>query len=330
MDKRDLGEALARRISEQELEVFLLEAGAAQEPSVEGVQDEPLRLYMEMTRLVLDSIRRAKENYGPDLEAAERLIRSTIDSILDDSALLLMSSDRYQKFAVSTHSVNVTVFALRVAQTLGYPTQRQVQLGMAGLLHELGVVLLPDRLIHRAGEASPEVKRRPAYSAEILAKLCPGQEWLAEVVGQVYEREDGSGLPGGLKGADITDEAKILGIVDVLEACIHYRPYRKGLTGYQLIHELSTGHTKGFSERIVRALVGSFTVYPYNEHVLLSTDEIGRVVEVNPENLLRPVVEIVFDSEGASALDLRHVDLSTTPSLSVVRSMTNDALPGGD
>ncbi|MDA2925335.1 HD-GYP domain-containing protein, partial [Acidobacteria bacterium AH-259-L09] len=105
-------------------------------------------------------------------------------------------------------------------------------------------------------------------------------------------------FPLGLKGGEIRGEAQILGIVDVFDACIHDRPYRKALTGYELLEELTRGGTRSFLDHIIKALLKSFSLYPYNEYVLLNTHELGQVVEVNPENLSSPVIKILYDQHG--------------------------------
>ena len=74
-----------------------------------------------------------------------------VDSIVDSSALLMLATDRVQEFTVSTHSVNVAVLSIRLAQTLNYNLEHQVRVGLAGLLHEIGVAWLPERLLHKTG-----------------------------------------------------------------------------------------------------------------------------------------------------------------------------------
>ncbi len=160
-----------------------------------------------------------------------------VDSIVDSSALLMLATDRVQEFTVSTHSVNVAALSIRLAQTLNYNLEHQVRVGIAGLLHEIGVAWLPERLLHETGVVSSEFRQRPVYGAKILGHLKPPFDWIAQIVGQIYEREDGRGFPLGLEGKEIREEAKILGIMDVFEACIHDRPHRRASTGYQVIQE---------------------------------------------------------------------------------------------
>ena len=121
-----------------------------------------------------------------------------------------------------------------------------------------------------------------------------------------------------------------MGIADVLEACIHDRPYRRALTGYQLLQVFTRGGTTGFSDHIVKALVKSFSLYTYNEYVILNTKEVGQVVEVNARNLLRPVVKILYDREGKALREPREIDLAQNPQLTVSKAITYHELPPGD
>jgi len=174
---------------------------------------------------------------------------------------------------------------------------------------------------------SSEVRQRPVYGAKILGHLKPPFDWIAQIVGQIYERENGTGFPLGLEGKEIREEAKILGIVDVFEACIHDRPYRKALTGYQLLEELTRDDTKSFSDRIVKALLNSFSLYPYNEYVLLNTKELARVVEVNPSNSFRPLVQILYDSNGIQLEEPEEKDLDQSSSLFITKAIPYHELP---
>jgi HD-GYP domain-containing protein (c-di-GMP phosphodiesterase class II) len=209
---------------------------------------------------------------------------------------------------------------------LGYLLQKQIEVGLAGLLHEIGVARLPESMLQETGPVRAEARQRPVYGAKILEELCPEYGWLARTVGQVYERENGSGFPQGLQGEEICEEAKILGIMDVFEACIHDRPHRKALTGYQLLDAFTRGESESFAAHIVKALLESFSVYTYNEYVVLNTEEMGRVVEVNSENLCRPLVRILYDKERKAVEQPFDIDLSTIPSLFITKAVTYDEL----
>jgi HD-GYP domain-containing protein (c-di-GMP phosphodiesterase class II) len=320
--------SLLERVSEEELEDFqpqeVQEGNRVLEEEIGG---ETNGIYLSATAYVLVSIRRAEERKRPDIKLGEELVKQMIDSISESSALLLLATDRRQEFSLTAHSINVAILSLRLAQTLKYDLHKQVRVGIAALLHEIGVVLLPKGMIYQTGQVSPQVRQRPAYGAKLLQELCPEYDWLAETVGQVYEREDGSGSPLGLEGESIREEAKILGVVDVFEACIHDRPYRKASTGYQFLHELIRGETKSFSEQIVKALIASFSLYPYNEYVVLNTHELGQVVAVNAANLSHPVIKILYDRKGRLLDEPREIDLAQNSSLFITKAIPYHELP---
>ena len=320
--------SILEKVSEQELQEFQPEEVNKAKGRVQAeVAAEMLNLYKTATSYVLDSINRVQEEKNLNVRRGEQLARSMVDSIVDSSALLMLATDRVQEFTVSTHSVNVAVLSIRLAQTLNYNLEHQVRVGLAGLLHEIGVAWLPERLLHKTGEVSSEVRQRPVYGAKILGHLKPPFDWIAQIVGQIYERENGSGFPLGLAGTEICEEAKVLGIMDVFEACIHDRPYRNALTGYQLLEELIREDTQGFSDPIVKALLKSFSLYPYNEYVILNTKELARVVEINPANSFRPLVQILYDSNGVRLEEPRETDLALSSLLFISQAISYHELP---
>ena len=293
---------------------------------------EPSDLYNQSQEFVLESIRKADQGEAPDAERGEKLAVSLMKPLDTNLDMLLKAADRDQQFALSSHCVNVAVFGMTMAKTLKCDGETQQKVGLAALLHEIGVVKLPKQLIYKEGSLSraevEALRQRPQYSAEILQILGSGYAWLVEIVSQVYERENGAGFPLGLAGSAIAEEAKILGAVDIFEACIHERPYRRAMTGYEAVRQFTSEGTKLFSDRIVKSLMNSFSLYPYNEYVKLNSGEIGQVVEVNHSNLFRPVVRILFDRRGDRVAGMRIADLEENASLFISQAITADALPG--
>ena len=323
------GNSLVARITDGELEELspedLLEP--EEEPVETGSEGSNLGFYKKARAYVAQSIVGATQDELPDIAETWELVEEMLDRMAAGSRLLLLATDRHQAFSMKNHCVNVAILATRIAQTLGYKRERQIQIGICALLHEIGVVKIPRGLTRESGAVSPELRQRPTYGAEILGRLGKGFEWLAGTVEQVYEREDGTGTPKGLSGNNIYQEAKILGIADVFEACIHDRPYRKALTGYQLMQELTTGHTLSFSSDTVKAFLQTFTLYPYNEYVTLNTGETGRVVEVNSQNVLRPRLELLYNDKGQVLEETREIDLVENASLFIARTINVHNLP---
>ena len=313
-------------VLEKELEELLDREG-------ELLAGEPRQgqLYRDCQAFVLESIQRADQGGLPGVDGARRLVREIIDSLGQGAELLLAATDRGQEFSVSTHAVNVTILALELAKELKYSDSRQVWVGMAGLLHEVGAVKLPVGLLYKSGQLNQAevdlLRQRAVYGGEILRQLGEPHEELAEIVEQVFEREDGTGFPRGLTGKEIREEAKLIAMADVFEACIHDRPYRQAVTGYQAVLELTSQGTRCFSDRIVKALMKGFSLYPYNEFVVLNSGEIAQVVDINRENMFRPWVNIVYDRNGGRLDEPRLTNLAENPGLYVEEAITRAALP---
>lgn len=282
-------------------------------------------LYDEAQDFVLRSIRRAAVGGVPYAVRAEALAARLIQSLETDDELLLQATEREQSFSVSHHSVNVAVLSIRVAQVQGRSATFQLRVALAALFHEIGVVKLPEKLVFKEESLSESefrtLRKRPLFSARVLQE---DFGIVAEIVGQVFERENGLGHPTGLRSEEIRGEAKVIGVADFFEACIHKRPYRTPLTGYQALYELSRDGE--FDQNVVRALAEAVSLFPFNEVLLLNTGEIGKVVGIHSDKLTQPRVRLLYDPDGNALADGPIVDLSRESERRVVEVLTSDRL----
>lgn len=293
--------------------------------------DEATLLYKEAGQYALESMRRAEANKRLDHEAGQSLSGEMVESLRTDNSLLFKATVRHPEFNLVDHSVNVSILSLRLGLTLNLPQTTLVTIGLAGLLHDIGSIHLPKMLLHKADRLTPtelqEVQKRPLYSYRILKAQGPQFDVLANIAAQVHERENGQGYPQKLKGKQMLDEAKIIGLADVYEACTHHRPYRPAKTGYTAMEELTLKTHQFFADYLIKALIKSFSIYPINEYVVLNTGEIGRVVEVNNENPLRPVVEVLYHPSGEELSDPKLIDLRKIPAVAISKAIVRTELP---
>lgn len=282
-------------------------------------------LYDEAQDFVLRSIRRAAVGGVPYAARAEALALRLIQSLNTEDELLLQATEREQGFSVSYHSVNVAVLSIRIAQAQQRSATFQLRVALAALFHEIGVVKLPEKLVFKEEPLSESelrtLRKRPLFSARVLQE---DFGIVAEIVGQVFERENGLGHPTGLRAEEIRSEAKLIGVADFFEACIHKRPYRSPLTGYQALYELSRDGE--FDQNAVRALAEAVSLFPFNEMLLLSSGEVGKVVGVNADKLTRPRVCLLYDRDGVAIPDGPTIDLARDPDRRVVEVLTSDRL----
>src|SRR2546427_12410722 len=184
-----------------------------------------------------------------------------------------------------------------------------MRLGVAAILHDVGMGLNAEEILNKPGPLSHEertlIKRHPESGAQALRRLCPDADWIAELVLQEHERVGGQGYPRGLKGEEIHEFAQIIGLADTFEALLHARPYRQRFLPHEAVRELVTKEKTSFPTKILKCLIQQFSVFPLGTHVRLNTGESAEGVELNPQYPLRPVVKVLKDTHGSSLKEAR-------------------------
>lgn len=297
----------------------------------EEVGKETALLYKEAFAYVLSAIRRAENHRAMDLPTGLGLSRRILMALKSDNGLLLLATDRTAEFSLTQHCVNTAIIATRISHTMGMSEEHVLRLCLAGLLHDIGTVRLPPKLLCKFSafteEERLEMRKRPFYSGEILSGI-PDFEWLPPIVSRVPEREDIRSLSREWQSeSDLTEESMVLGLANVFEAAIHHRPYRRAMTGYQSLEALA-GEVGLFPTRITKAMLRSFSVYFFNEFVVLNTGEIGKVININVENALRPTVKVLFSADGERLVKPKVVNLARNASLFITRAIKPEELPG--
>ena len=150
------------------------------------------------------------------------------ESFLESFVLLIEARDVYTK----GHSLRVAYYAKKIAEALGKPIDEQKKCYIAGLLHDIGKIGIPDSILMKPGKLTPYEYEIVKHHAEFSYQIIKDIESLRDVRNCVrfhHERCDGSGYPKGLKCEDIPFGARILAIADVFDAITTDRPYRKRL-----------------------------------------------------------------------------------------------------
>ena len=225
------------------------------------------------------------------------------------------------------HSVNVAVLSQRVARQLGLGGEELRILMVAALVHDVGTVRIPKEIFYKEDSLSDEewemMRQRPTFGAEIIERLGPDYRAVAEVVHQVHERLDGNGYPRALRIDAIALEASILGAVDIFEAFIHPRPYKKTVPAaamYGVDNLMRMSHQ--FGDRVLKGLVRAVGLFPVGTYVRLNSGEVALVLKGRAANPMRPAVEVVFDSRQRRLTERRTIDLMTMPHLYIFKPLS--------
>ncbi|HEV7459930.1 MAG TPA: diguanylate cyclase [Solirubrobacteraceae bacterium] len=156
------------------------------------------------------------------------------------------------------HSRAVASYAVTIAAEMGWDPERQGLLRLAGMLHDVGKVAVPDEILRKPGsltdEEYAEVKHHPVIGADLVARV-EGLDTIAPWIRHSHEHFDGTGYPSGLSGEDIPLAARILLVADAFDAMISDRPYRESLSHEEALRELEHNAGGQFDPRCVELLV---------------------------------------------------------------------------
>ncbi len=163
----------------------------------------------------------------------------------------------------STHSHlhRVRTYAVEIGKELGLNGQDLDALRAAALLHDIGKLAVPDHIINKPGRLTPEefekMKIHPVVGAEILEKVAFPYP-VAPIVRSHHEKWNGEGYPDGLQGEEIPIGARILGVVDCLDALTSDRQYRKALPLEEAMEKIVEGSGVQFDPQVVEILQRRF------------------------------------------------------------------------
>lgn len=237
-----------------------------------------------------------------DVTAIEEVVKDCVESILRNQGAMLWlarikNSDEY----TAEHSLRVAIFAIALGRELGLAPYQLEQIGICGMLHDVGKIKIPDEILNKPGELTPEeFKVMQSHAAEGRKLLMGNQAITAATVDVAYahhERLDGRGYPRGLDAARIPYFAKIVAVADSYDAINSDRVYRKGKPSLESLRILFDAINTHFDEDIVACFIRLIGIYPPGEIVELNSGEIGIIIGCQPDSKLKPRILRVLDNE---------------------------------
>ncbi len=189
----------------------------------------------------------SREGWGPESAGAFGMLEGLIAAI--------NNKDRYTR----RHSEEVAAHAVAIAQALELSEQEQRSLRIAGLLHDVGKIGVPEYILRKPEGLDVQERamvERHVEIGELLIKDVPYAEAVKEAIAAHHERWDGRGYPRGLVGTQASLSGRILAVADAYAAMTSRRPYRKAQSPTQALQELSRAGGTQLDPEIVDVFVG--------------------------------------------------------------------------
>ncbi len=199
-----------------------------------------------------------------NLKRSERAIIGVIDIVLrNEKALLSLMKVTAHDYQTHTHCINVAIYAITIAQGLGYDAEALFEIGTAAMLHDLGKTQVDRDIINKNGRlttqeyAQMKIHAYEGYS--IAQELGIHNERILRGIWDHHEKRDGSGYPKGLEGDAISRYGQIIAICDVFDALTTERSYKKALSTFEAL-KLMKDH---FSTHLNMEILNHFIRYLY-------------------------------------------------------------------
>lgn len=290
--------------------------GARQEVSLGQEIPSARKITNDAVNLLEKVHRQVKAGKTPEISETYELAGRMRDSIKRNrDALLLLTRIRNKDEYTLYHSISVSSLALNMCHYFQTPDHEALNLAVGALFHDIGKMIISEHILKKpqklSAEEYREIQRHAEYSVRLLQKVDDLPLECYDIALHHHERFDGKGYPKGLSGNDISFGAQLTSICDVFDAITSERCYKSGVdmvTGLQMIYE---GRDMLFNKELANHFIQCLGVYPVGSYVVLGDGRSG-VVTSQTEDMLLPVVNLLFDEKKNQPLLPHKIDLSKT------------------
>ncbi len=261
---------------------------------------------------IMEDIRLGKQL---EMEKVDNIVGKMVDSIFrNKDALKCLGRIKTVDEYTFLHSVTVGALMISFAKHLGFDYELIKEIGIGGLLHDIGKIKVPVEILSKRGRLSEDefikIKEHVKYSSIILEQTPGINEISLYVAAHHHERLDGSGYPASLKGEEISIFGQMAAIVDVYDAMTSNRCYQKGILPTKALKRLFEWSEFYFNKDLVQQFIRCVGIYPVGTLVRLTSGLLAVVLKHNQKNLLYPVVRIVYDTKKGKNIIPYDIDLS--------------------
>ena len=247
----------------------------------------------------------------PVNELQEQVIPAVQEVVNHPNIFELFEAVKAQGDYAYQHNIGVGVISTLIGKWLNLSQEELKVLTLAGTLHDIGNLRIPQELLNKPGKLTEEefdvVKKHAIYGYEILKKT-PGISYRAALVAlQHHEREDGGGYPLGLTSDKIDLFSKIVAVADIFHAMSSKRPYHDALPFYEVVRQMKEGFFGKLDPTIVSVFLDNIITKMVGQKVILTDDRIGEIVFINPHEEEAPLIKV----------DEEFIDLSSQRSLQI-------------
>lgn len=291
------------------------ETGAGE---VRDAHEEAKQTYAHSVAVAREALMGVRMGRAVSMRRVKRAVQRIVDQVLNnESSILGMTALREYDQYTFAHSVNVSIFAIALGKKLGLAKGELYELGMGGLMHDIGKVRLPIELTTKAGVlAEPEweaIREHPTEGLLTLLEMRGMGDVPLRTILTAYEHHmkvDRSGYPRSTRPRSPTLFSRIVAVADGFDAATTRRSYQPAWLPDAVLREMRDNPARGYDPLLVKAFISITGFYPVGTVAILDSFELAIVHTANPDRPHLPAVKVIFDDMGIPVNPPRRVDLS--------------------
>jgi putative nucleotidyltransferase with HDIG domain len=324
-----LTDRLLSRLRNWEIRSAFIQNPRVTLPEVSAALQEKVR---NQARLMVEhafgKIRRA-EQFSMSNEEQKTVHAVVEEATQDPQAVIHMAHIQRNSRDILSHSVNVALLATATALAMGIGSANSLQeLALAALLHDIGLLMIPQDLLARKGNLKPEeaaIYREHANWGQLILQQSALPESVSRVAREHHENADGTGFPNQLSADAMHPFSRIVAAVNAYENFCASIAESHGSRAYLAYESVMAGAGTLFDLKVAKALLARLPMYPAGSLVELTNGLIGVVVSASQAMPHRPCLKILAQSdetpiEEPFMLDLADLEHQTT----FVKDVLND------
>lgn len=301
----DIDDAPTQREADQEIqdEFDQLSVPAAGPNDSSGFKAELIRAKQLISEAKLTTqklMHNVRLGQRMEMHQVESIVDQMVSSVLrnKDALVSLLRIKEVDEYTY-VHSISVSALCISFAQGLAFEAAQIKQIGIGGLLHDIGKMKVPPEILNKPGpltEKEFEIMKRHVKDGETTLEQYPNLDQDCTcVTSHHHERLDGTGYPAGLKGDEISEFGQIAAIVDIYDALSSERCYKNALPPTAALKKLYEWSPSYLNRELVEKFIAHIGIYPIGTLVRLENSLLAIVVDHGEKNLLHPVVRAVYD-----------------------------------
>jgi HD-GYP domain-containing protein (c-di-GMP phosphodiesterase class II) len=256
----------------------------------------------QLSTVVKNFMQQVSLGHGINIALAKEAVAACVDNIVrSPDAMMWLTQLKNRDEYTSQHSMNVAIFAIALGKHLNYSIPELNNLGLCGIMHDMGKMRIPLEVLNKPGQLTLEEARIMKSHTTLGWKLLMSSSGMyggaIDVAYSHHERLDGRGYPRGLKDEQISPYTRIVAIADTYDAITSDRVYKRGRTHLEAITVMTKDAGAHLDAKLTAKFVECLGVFPPGSLIEMTNGEVAVVIASDPKYKLKPTVVRLLDED---------------------------------